>query len=121
MLRVSQLLLVVALLLPCAASSAEEHYGAIAYSSRTKAHGWAKDYPARSAAEKAALANCAKHAEDCSAVLWFRNACGALATGPKGAGWAWAQAQEAADRGALTACAQHSKACTVKQRVCTTK
>ena len=120
MLRVSQLLLLVAVLAPCAAS-AQEHYGAIAYSTRTKAHGWAKDYPARSGAEKAALDNCAKHADDCSAVLWFKNACGALATGPKGAGWAWAEAQGAADRSALSACAKHSSACTVKQRVCTSK
>jgi hypothetical protein len=120
MLRVSQLLLLLVVVVPCAAS-AQELFGAIAYSSTTKAHGWSKDYPARSAAEKAALANCAKHAGDCSAVLWFRNACGALATGPKGAGWAWAHAQEDADRSALSACAQHSQACTVKQRVCTTK
>jgi Domain of unknown function (DUF4189) len=121
MLRISQLLILVAMLAPCAASAAEEHYGAIAYSSRTKAHGWAKDYPARAGAEKAALANCAKHADDCGAVLWFKNACGALATGPKGAGWAWAQTQETADRNALIACGKHSKACTVKQRVCTTR
>jgi hypothetical protein len=120
MLRVSQLLLLMGLLAPCAAS-AQEHYGAIAYSSTTKAHGWARDYPGRSAAEKAAVANCAQHAADCSPVLWFRNACGALATGPKGAGWAWAHAQEAADRDALNACAKHSRACTVKQRFCTTK
>ena len=120
MLRVSQLLLLVAVLAPCAAS-AQEQYGAIAYSSSTKAHGWSKDYPARAAAEKAALAGCAKHADDCTAVLWFKNACGALATGPKGAGWGWAESQGVADRGALNACAKHSSACTVKQRVCTSK
>lgn len=120
MLRVSQLLLLMAALVPCA-SFAQDQYGAIAYSSRTKAHGWAKDYPTRAAAEKAALGGCAKHADDCGAVLWFKNACGALATGPKGAGWAWAEAQSAADRSALNACAKHSKACTVKQRVCTSR
>ena len=119
MLRVSQLLLLAALV-PCTAS-AQDYYGAIAYSADTKAHGWAKDYPARAAAEKAALDGCAKHADDCSPVLWFKNACGALATGPKGSGWAWAAAQEAADRAALRACAQRSSACTVKQRVCTTR
>ena len=119
MLRISQLLLLVAALVPCV-SLAQDYYGAIAYSNKTKAHGWAKDYPARAPAEKAALANCAKHAEDCSAVLWFKNACGSLATGPKGSGWAWATAQGEADRAALNACARHSSACTVKQRVCTT-
>ncbi len=113
-------LLLILALLPGPAL-AQDYFGAIAYSSRTKAHGWAKDYPSRSAAEKAALESCGKHADDCSPVLWFKNACGALATGPKGSGWGWGETQPLADSGALDACAQHSKACTVKRRVCTTK
>lgn len=100
---------------------AAELFGAIAYSPTTRAHGWAKDYQSRDGAEKAALASCAKYATDCKAVLWFKNACGALATGPKGAGWAWDVRQAGADRGAINACAKHSTACTVKQRVCTTR
>jgi hypothetical protein len=121
MLRVSQLLLLMALLAPCAAS-AQEHYGAIAYSDHTRSHGWSKDYPSRAAAEKAAIAGCAKHADDCRAVLWFKNGCGALATGPRsGVGWDWADDQAAADRRAISICSQQSSACTVKQRVCTTK
>lgn len=100
---------------------AQDHFGAIAYSNRTKAHGWAKDFASRAAAEKAALASCAKHADDCTAVLWFKNACGALATGPKGSGWGWAETQSLADSGAMNACAKHSTACTVKRRVCTTR
>ena len=122
MLRVSQLLLLVGLLLPCAASSAQEHYGAIAYSDRTRSHGWSKDYPSRAAAEKAAIAGCAKHADDCRAVLWFKNGCGALATGPRsGVGWDWAEDQTMADRRAISTCSQQSSACTVKQRVCTSR
>lgn len=108
------------LLAPCASLGADR-FGAIAYSASTRAHGWAKDHPAREAAEKAALAGCAKHAEDCKPVLWFRNACGALAAGANGPGWAWAQDQAAAERGALKLCATHSKGCTVKHRFCTTK
>jgi hypothetical protein len=100
---------------------AQEYFGAIAYSPTTRAHGWAKDHPSREAAERAALSGCRKHAADCSAVLWFKNACGALATGPKGGGWAWDQTQSVADQGAISACAKHSPACTVKRRVCTTR
>ena len=100
---------------------AADLFGAISYSASTKAHGWSKDFPTRQAAEKAAVASCAKHAEDCKSVLWFKNACGALATGPKGSGWAWDQTQQAADMSAINACAKHSTACTVKRRVCTTK
>jgi hypothetical protein len=122
MRRVSQSgLVLMLLLLGPAAASAADYYGAIAYSRSSAAHGWAKDHPSREAAERAALAGCRKHAADCSAVLWFKNACGALATGPKGAGWAWDQTQSVADQGAINACAKHSTACTVKRRVCTTR
>jgi hypothetical protein len=122
-LRISQAGLICALLLGAGAvSAAGEYFGAIAYSSTTRAHGWSKDFPSRTAAEKAAVAGCAKHGEDCRAVLWFKNACGALALGPKaGVGWDWAEDQAVADRRAINACARQSKACTVKQRVCTTR
>jgi len=116
-LRVSQLLLVLAVL-PAPVLSADL-YGAIAYSLGKKAHGWAVDFSTREAAEKAALAGCAKHADDCRAVLWFMNACGALATGPTGQGWDFAADQPMADRRAINACAKDSKACVVRQRVCT--
>jgi serine/threonine-protein kinase len=118
MLRVSQRLLFVLALVPAAAFGAE-YFGAIAYSQGKRAHGWGKDYPSRQQAEKAALANCARFAGDCGVVVWFKNACGALSLGPKGAGWAWAHKQEDADLAAMRACSKHSKACTVTQRLCT--
>jgi hypothetical protein len=118
MLRVSQLLLLIAALVPCV-SFAQESYGAIAYSDSTMAHGWSRDHPSRDAAEKAANLGCAKFADDCRPVLWFRNGCGALAIGSDGPGWDWGKTQAAADRAALRACAKRSKACTVQRRVCT--
>ena len=120
MRRVSQRLLCLLALVP-AVGLAADYYGAIAWSQRTKAHGWSRDYPTRTAAEKAALAGCAKLAKDCQVVLWFKNACGAIAIGPKGSGWAWNADQTLAEAGALNACAKHSKACTVKQRFCTAR
>ena len=117
MLRVSQLLLVLAVL-PAPVLSADL-YGAIAYSLSKKAHGWARDFSTREAAEKAALAGCAQHADDCRAVLWFMNACGALAIGPTGQGWEWGDDQPTADRRAINACAKDSKACIVTRRFCT--
>jgi serine/threonine-protein kinase len=120
MVRVSKLAAALMALVALPAWS-QEYFGAIAYSPSTRAHGWAKDHPSREAAEHAALSGCSKHADDCSTVLWFKNACGALATGPKGAGWAWDQVQSVADQGAISACAKHSTACTVKRRVCTTR
>ena len=117
MLRVSQLFLL-AVVVPSIAS-AQDYYGAIAYSESTKSHGWSKDHPSREAAEKAATTGCAKFASDCRPVLWFRNGCGALATGTQGPGWEWGTDQTTADRAALRACAKQSTACTVKRRVCT--
>jgi len=115
-----RIVLVIALALPSLVL-AQDYYGAIAYSNSTGAHGWAKDHPSRAAAEKAALSGCSKHADDCAPVLWFKNACGALALGPKASGWGWGESQQLADSAAINACARHSKACTVKQRVCTTR
>lgn len=105
-------------LLP-AISFAQDYYGAIAYSPRTGANGWAYDHQTREAAEKVALQNCRKNAEDCQVLVWFKNACGAVARGPKGYGWGWAPQQGGADIEATKACSTHSKGCSVIRRVCT--
>jgi hypothetical protein len=105
-------------LLP-ALALAQDYYGAIAYSPGKKAHGWAYNHPTRKAAESAALGNCRKFAPDCKTLVWFKNACAALATGPGGYGSAWGSTQTAADGEALKLCGQHSKGCSVTRRVCT--
>lgn len=99
----------------------QDYFGAIAYSPRSGAHGWANDQPSREAAEKAALSGCSKHAKDCRPVVWFKNACGALATAPKAYGWGWGATQALADREAMKACQDHSKGCAVTQRLCTAR
>ena len=82
MLRVSQLAALAMLaVVPCVAA-AQELFGAIAYSEKAQKYGWANNYPTRDDATKAALEFCAKNGPDCRVVLWFRNACGALVTGP---------------------------------------
>jgi len=113
-------LLILSLWIP-AAALAQDYFGAIAYSPSSGAHGWANDQPSRQAAERAALSGCREHAKDCRTVVWFKNACGALATGPKVYGWGWGATQELADAEAMKACAQHATRCTVKQRLCTTR
>src|ERR1700721_2328378 len=77
-----------ALAMQAAPATARDYYGAIAYSNSTGALGWSYDYGSRGEAEDAALSEC--HG-GCSAVLWFRNAYGAIATASDhsyGAGWA---------------------------------
>ena len=114
------LLLILALVPAAAFAQPQEYYGAIAYTVTGKAYGWASDHPTREAAEKAALAHCRKFAEDCRVAVWFRNACAALAIGPKGDyGSAWGETQEATDKEALKLCAKYSKGCVVRHRVCT--
>jgi serine/threonine-protein kinase len=119
LLRVSQLAVVLALASPSALLAAD-YFGAIAYSTSSGAHGWAKDHASRANAEKAALAACAKHAKDCKPVLWFKNGCGALAVSQKVYGWGWGTTQKLADTEANKACAKHAKACKVTLQVCTT-
>jgi len=109
--------LLIFLLLPVAAF-AQDYYGAIAYSPRSGAHGWASNHPSRKAAENVALSNCRKHAPDCKTQVWFKNACGALATGKGGFGTAWGSVPNAVDDEALKLCAKHAKECAVVRRVC---
>ena len=123
MLRVSQLAaLLFASVVSCAAL-AQDYFGAIAYSARSGANGWAKDHPSREAAEKAALAACRPHANDCRAVLWFKNGCGALAAGAKAHiyGYGWGTTQALADAEALKGCSKHARDCKVKHQVCTAR
>ena len=102
-------------------SGAQDFFGAIAYSPSTGAHGWSFDYRSRAEAESVALTNCGKHASDCTVPIWFRNACGALAVGPKGYGSGWGTSQKIAEGYALQVCAKHSTGCTIKRWACTTR
>jgi hypothetical protein len=98
---------------------AQDYFGAIAYSPKSGADGWAKDHPSRKAAERAALSGCGKHAQDCRNVVWFKNGCGALSVGAKAYGWGWGTTQALADAEALKACGKHTESCKVTRQVCT--
>ena len=95
-----------------------DYYGAIAYSTGSGAVGYSYDYGSRYAAEARALNECGG---GCFIATWFRNACGALAVGPRGWGAAWANSRSGAERAALGYCAQNTAGCYVKRWVCTTR
>jgi hypothetical protein len=116
LLRVSLFILA---LLPGPAWSTD-FFGAIAYSPRTGADGWAKDHPSQDAAERAALSACGQSASDCRGVLWFKNGCGALAVSAKVYGWGWGTTQALADAEAIKACTKHALGCKVTRQICTT-
>jgi hypothetical protein len=115
------LILAVAVMVSAGGAWADDHFGAIAYSPTSGADGYAMDYSSQAGAEDRALSECTARGEGCQSVLWFRNACGALAVGPDGWGAAWGDDQEAAEDNALDQCKGHSENCAVKRWACTTR
>ena len=106
------------------AAVAQNYYGAIAYSQSSDAHGYSYDYYSQGEAEARALQECYNYSGsyDCVVTIWFRNACGALATTPNGAyGSAWGVNQAVAERNALETCSQYGQGCRVTRWVCTTR
>ncbi len=103
-----------------APSMAEDHYGAIAYSTDSGRYGYSYDYDSRAAAEERAVSEC--NDSSCTAVLWFRNACGALATGDGHAyGTGWASDRSEAENTAMSYCNKNGTNCSITRWVCTTR
>ncbi|NJK36875.1 MAG: DUF4189 domain-containing protein [Oscillatoriales cyanobacterium RM2_1_1] len=97
-----------------------DHYGAIAADPDGRIWGYAYDYPNREQAERRALEECSRSGSGCQVQVWFKNACGALATNNQGnIGWAWADSRELAETQAVSACS--TAGCQVKTWVCTTR
>ena len=85
-------------------------FNAISYSQDTGASGSSWNYQTRSEAEQRAQQECSKHGRGCKAVLWFRNACGALATSTGNAyGASWAESEKLAKYKAINRCHKYSE------------
>ena len=104
------------LIMPAGAAAGYE--GAIAFSQRTGANGWAKNFDSKRAASSAALRNC--RANDCKIVYTFTNSCAALAVGDGGGyGVNWDVRQRRAERKAIRACKDYGNSgCQVSVSVC---
>jgi hypothetical protein len=95
-------------------------YGAIAYSQASGRYGYSFNFGSRAAAEVQALANCGDGG--CAIVVWFRNACGALATGTdNGYGYGWAYTRGQAESIAMANCANNASECSVVAWSCTAR
>jgi hypothetical protein len=75
-----------------AGNTQPDTFGAISWSRRTGAQGYAWGYRSRVAAENRSLEECEIRAGtgDCRVLVWFRNACGSIAAtrdGAVGTGW----------------------------------
>ncbi len=89
---------------PANARAAE--FGAIAYSTKTGAYGYADGYGSRADAEKAALSKC--NASDARVVVWCKDEYAAMAVGDNGAyGYGCAGSKEEAERLAQDYCRNH--------------
>ncbi len=99
----------------------QDLYGALAFSPTTAAHGYSFDYANRAAAERRAINECEKNAGggDCQAVVWFHNACGALAVGDNAYGSGWGTDVLYAALYAMESCKKFTANCKVVRWVCT--
>lgn len=116
--RTSTLGLVVTLTLWSSVALAD-NYGAIAYSQSTGRFGYAGDYGSRGSAERAALDGCGDGT--CKVVLWFMNACGALATGNDGYGTGWSTSRRTAINIAMSNCNKYTSHCSLLRWQCTSR
>jgi Domain of unknown function (DUF4189) len=100
---------------------AADMFGAISYSASDGADGYSHNYDSQAEAEARALAECRGYGgTDCQILVWFRNACGAMATAPSGAyGSGWGTTTGLAESAALDTCEQSGSSCKVKRWVCT--
>jgi len=102
-----------------APAAADDYFGAIAFSTSSGALGWSYDYGSRDEAEEQALQQCGG---GCRVVLWFKNACGAIATSSDHSyGSGWATSRRAAEEIAMNGCSKHADDCNVERWVCTTR
>ena len=95
------------------------NFGAIAFSQTSGRVGYSYDYAASDDAARSAVNSCG---QDCSVVLWFGNACGALAVGSgRGYGSGWAGNQADAENIAMNNCSANTSNCQIAQWVCTSR
>lgn len=114
-------MLTAALLSIPAVASANDFYGAFAFSQNTGASGWSKNYGSQSEAEGAALQVCfqTKGASDCKVAYSFVNQCAALAVGgDNGWGADWGANIQAAENKALHTCSGYSYDCKILTSQC---
>lgn len=102
---------------------ANDSFGAIAFSDITRSHGYSYNYATQAAAEARALRECesVSGTGDCRVLVWFRNACAAMARGTNGAvGTGWGANQALANRYAVQSCNGYGgTSCQIIRQVCT--
>jgi serine/threonine-protein kinase len=106
----------VLLLLGCQTPSGDR-YGALAVSDLTQRWGSSHDLATQDSAEEAALRHC--NADDCRVVVWFADACGAIARGPDYVAWGLGMTRQEAEEAVLADC--EAEGCEVIGFSCSTR
>ena len=95
-------------------------YGAIAYGAQSGAYGWSNDLDDAQAAEKAAMAHCSAHGDDCQVVVDFWNTCAAVAAYRSIVAYGLGATRARAEEQAVTSCTRDAGApCEVQAWSCT--
>lgn len=107
------------------AALAQTYFGAIAYSPSTGSDGFSYDYGTQRDAEMRAHQECINSggSADCKVVIWFRNACGALAVANDGTyGSGWGSDKGIAETYAIQTCNDYGgRGCKIIRWACTSK
>ena len=119
MTQTSTLAATAAAIIALTTSAEAREFGAIAFSSQSGAHGYSHNYSSRAAAEQRALSGCRSNGRGCRVVIYFHDACGALAVGHgNGSGYSWGASRREAERRALSNCSDYTSSCQVVRWVC---
>jgi uncharacterized protein DUF4189 len=105
-----------------AEGKSRDFWGAIAYSFSTRAVGFSYNHPTQQDAINAAVEECDE--DDCKALVWFKNSCGAFAnaTGDdKGYGVGIDEDEDVAQEKALANCRKFGTRCKIFRWQCTTR
>jgi len=99
-------------------TSAQSLYGSTAFSQDSGggyAWGMAWSYGSLSEARNGAISECRRHGgTNCFEVVWFRDACGALAIGDNnGYGSGWGTSSSLAEQYALNSCRSYNRNCRI--------
>lgn len=95
------------------------NFGAIAFSQTSGRVGYSYDYASSGDAARSAVNSCG---QDCRLVLWFGNACGALAVGSgHGYGSGWANDHVDAENIAMNNCSANTSNCQIARWICTSR
>ncbi len=107
---------------PSPPPSAGDLFGAIAYNNEDGSYGYGYNFPDRAGAEARAIQECERvsQGKSCEVLVWFRNACGALAKDRRNnAGSGWGETKEIAQAEAVASCRSiGDRDCAVVETIC---